>query len=223
MKFQFFALFLVCSFAFSQTEPETLLPDPRLVNGNSVDPIPPNQFCSDSGQALGDGSQNGDGFCSSVEQGSIPSLETMVSTLIVAPEYNETIDARKDFTVIIGIHNLETGFFDNPKTQYYLFPQTLNANGQIQGHQHITIQKLNGKGPMDPKKFAFFKGLNKASDDGQTLAVTVPAGTIKESGEHRICSISGSFSHQPVIMPVAQRGAQDDCIRVHIENAQNKN
>jgi hypothetical protein len=31
--------------------------------------------------------------------------------------------------------------------------------------------------------------------------------------------MTGTNSHQPVIMPVAQRGAQDDCIRVNVINA----
>jgi hypothetical protein len=62
----------------------------------------------------------------------------------------------------------------------------------------------------------FFKGLNDPAVDG-TLSVVIPAGTLPV-GLLRICSISGSESHQPVVMPVAQRGSQDDCIRVEVVN-----
>jgi len=33
------------------------------------------------------------------------------------------------------------------------------------------------------------------------------------AGSYRLCTMTSSSNHQPVLMPVAQRGAQDDCIR----------
>ncbi|KAG5458230.1 MAG: hypothetical protein BJ554DRAFT_1589, partial [Olpidium bornovanus] len=59
-------------------------------------------------------------------------------------------------------------------------------------------------------------GLNDAAGADGTLFVDVPAGTLNTAGTYRICSMSGSFSHQPTVMPIAQRGAQDDCIRVNV-------
>ncbi|RKO87433.1 hypothetical protein BDK51DRAFT_24702, partial [Blyttiomyces helicus] len=99
-------------------------------------------------------------------------------------------------------------------------PQTLNAQGIVQGHQHITIQQLTStQAAPDAQVFAFFKGLNDQALDGRTLAVNVPAGTFKTDGLYRICSMSGGDGHAPTIMPVAQRGAQDDCIRINVQNA----
>ncbi|KAJ3127014.1 hypothetical protein HK098_006905 [Nowakowskiella sp. JEL0407] len=198
-------------------DPPTLVPE--KVDGNNFKPFPQSDFCKKSGQAESNGSQNKAGACSSTPMGQIPSVDKMVSTLIINPDSGAKVDASKDNTVTIAISNLATGFFDDPQKQYYLFPQTLNGQGIIQGHQHITVQKMNGKAVLDAKVFAFFKGLNAASPDGKTLSVTIPAGTLRENGQHRICSLSGTFSHQPVVMPVAQRGAQDDCIRVDVFNA----
>lgn len=114
--------------------------------------------------------------------------------------------------------NLQTGKFSDAKKQYYTQPQQLNSNGKIFGHQHITVQEIrNGKSALDPRNFAFFQGINTRAKDGRTLSVTVPPNTFKRAGQYRICSISGTFTHQPVIMPVAQRGSQDDCIRINVK------
>jgi hypothetical protein len=109
---------------------------------------------------------------------------------------------------------MQTGFFSDASTQYYTSPQQLNSDGLIQGHQHAVIQNLgDGAQALDAREFDFFKGLNEIADGSGSLSVTVPAGTLKTDGVYRLCSITGTFTHQPVIMPVAKRGAQDDCIR----------
>ncbi|KAI8811562.1 hypothetical protein BJ742DRAFT_121053 [Cladochytrium replicatum] len=189
---------------------------PQDVNGANTKPSTLSEFCKQAKQKHGlttsDGSQIKTGACSDTPQGAIPSFDNMVSTLIVQPQYDATLDANVDNAVTIDILGLETGFFDVPTTQYYLFPQTLNNKGQIQGHQHVVVQDIN-QGIPSAQKFVFFKGLNAPSNDGRTLSVVIPKGTFKANGAHRICSITGTFSHQPVIMAVAQRGSQDDCIR----------
>ncbi|KAJ1550659.1 hypothetical protein HK096_005706, partial [Nowakowskiella sp. JEL0078] len=217
-RFSFFILLLSSiSVSVIAQDPPTLVP--ASVNGNSFTASSPVAFCLKSNQAKSDGSQNKAGSCSSTAQGSIPSFDRMVSSLIIQPNNAGTFDASKDTTVTVAFQNLQTGFFDDPQKQYYLFPQTLNSQGIIEGHLHVTMQQMSGKSVLDARVFAFFKGLNAASTDGKTLSVTVPAGTIRANGQFRICSLSGTFSHQPVIMPVAQRGAQDDCIRVNVINA----
>ncbi|CAG8453192.1 11203_t:CDS:2 [Scutellospora calospora] len=146
--------------------------------------------------------------------GEVPTVKNMVSSLIVSPTNGQTINENQAFDVKAATNNLITGFFSDPKTQYYTNPQTLGANGQIQGHSHITIQQLNGNTPPDPQLFAFFQGLNNASVNG-ILAVTVAKGL--PAGNYRICTMTSSLSHQPLIMPVAQRGSQDDCIRINVK------
>ncbi|KAI8924128.1 hypothetical protein BC831DRAFT_466949 [Entophlyctis helioformis] len=190
---------------------------------NSFNPQPPVGFCRQFGNVpAADGSQRKEGgqMCSSTPQGLIPDVNKMVSTLITSPAFGSTVSNKNDITVRIDTANLATGFFALANEQYYMAPQTLDPQrGIIQGHQHITVQKLdNVNSAPNAKVFEFFKGLNEAATDngGRKLEAVIPAGTIKQSGLYRICSITGTHTHQPVIMPVAQRGSQDDCIRLTI-------
>lgn len=175
--------------------------------------IKESKFCKKSDLAAADGTQITDGYCVSLEIGEVPSVHNMVSSLIVNPKPNARIKRNKPFTVKMKVINLDTGFFSDPAVDYYQIPQTLK-DGIIQGHSHITIQKLHGHNVPDPKVFAFFKGLNEKSNDG-TLSVEVDNG-LPEKGLYRICTVNSSNSHQSVIMPIAQRGAQDDCIRIKV-------
>jgi transcription initiation factor TFIID subunit 15 len=105
----------------------------------------------------------------------------------------------------------------DPQTRYYASPQQLNTAGQIIGHQHVVAQFVGlGGQPPDASVFDFFKGLDFPAINGNELSVTIPANTFTKRGEYRICTMTGASSHQPVIMPVAQRGPQDDCIRVTV-------
>ncbi|CAG8689485.1 24822_t:CDS:1 [Cetraspora pellucida] len=153
------------------------------------------------------------GFCSNLIQGQIPSNLKMVSSLIIHPTDGEEIQENKRFVVNVKVKHLNTGFFSDPNTEYYTIPQKLGKNGFINGHSHVTIQKLDGDEPPDPTKFAFFKGLNNKAKNN-LLSVTVDGGL--PCGSYRLCTMSSSFTHQPVIMPVAQRGSQDDCIRFKV-------
>ncbi|KAJ3184933.1 hypothetical protein HDU87_002497 [Geranomyces variabilis] len=180
----------------------------------------PSPFCSAANMLPSDGTQIRVGSCSSTAMGAIPSTSNMVSTIITSPAFMGTVDASVDNVVAIDMVGLDTGFFSDPQVNYNKQPQTLNSNGIIQGHQHITIQPLtNAQAAPDSTKFVFFKGLNDESSNGRTLTVTVPKGTFTTNGLHRICSMSGVNAHQPPLMPVAQRGSQDDCIRVTVKNA----
>ncbi|KAI8845541.1 hypothetical protein BC829DRAFT_277257 [Chytridium lagenaria] len=100
----------------------------------------------------------------------------MVSTIIIAPQNGGRIKNNQPLTVTIKNRNLATGFFDDPQNKYYQTPQTLNSQGIIEGHQHITIENIgNGQNPPDAQRFSFFKGLNAAEENGvltNTFAVT---------------------------------------------------
>ncbi|CAG8540365.1 2973_t:CDS:1 [Acaulospora morrowiae] len=172
------------------------------------------QFCKLSKLGPGDGTQNKDGFCSSTPQGEVPKFTHMPSTLILEPHNGATLKAHHNFTVKIKTDSLSLGNFADPLTQYNLFSQTLDSNGFILGHQHLTVQRLHKLNcPPDAKDFAFFEGLN---DSGEKDILTVNVDKLPP-GLYRICTISASFSHQPLVMPVAKRGSQDDCIRITLE------
>jgi len=97
-------------------------------------------------------------------------------------------------------------------TRSYTAPQQVK-NGKIVGYIHVTVQdlgrSLTSKKPLDPRKFAFFKGINDAGDGKGGLSATVTGGL--PAGNYRACTLGSSSNHQPVLMPVAQRGAQGDC------------
>lgn len=164
------------------------------------------KFCKNKkngGLELANGVQNKKGSCSKTFMGEIPNFDRMVSTAILSPKDGEVITENKAFTIKAQILNLVTGFFSDPALTYYEFPQALDNSGRIQGHSHVTIQKLNGNGAPDPRVFAFFKGLNEKAVKG-VLSADVEKGL--PAGKYRLCTMSSAFSHQPVLMPVAQRG-----------------
>ncbi|CAG8723217.1 7849_t:CDS:1, partial [Racocetra fulgida] len=153
------------------------------------------------------------GFCSSLIQGQIPSNLNMVSSLIISPTDGEKIKEKKPFVIKVKVKNLNTGFFSDPNAEYYTAQQQLGKNGFINGHCHVTVQRLDGDEIPDPTKFVFFKGLEDKAKNNE-LSVKVDHGL--PSGFYRLCTMASALTHQPVIMPVAQRGSQDDCIRFKV-------
>ncbi|KAJ1553285.1 hypothetical protein HK096_008500, partial [Nowakowskiella sp. JEL0078] len=181
------------------------------------------RFCN--GKTLRDGTQNKQGSCSTTVQGDIPVFDSMVSTLIISPKNGQTLKVGEAFTIAVDVDNMELGTFDDPNKEYYVTPQSLNDDGKIIGHIHVVAQKMgsgnNGNRALDARKFDFFKGLqDKGSSGGRQLSVNVVDENgnpgLQSPGEFRICSITGQRNHAPVIMPVAKRGSQDDCIRINV-------
>ncbi|KAL2911154.1 hypothetical protein HK105_209402 [Polyrhizophydium stewartii] len=191
-------------------------------------PQPPSGVCkkfSNIKPAVGLQAKDGSKLCSSTTMGLIMAFNKMVSTVIIRPKVNEcqNLDAQQNVTFEVDMVNMVTGFFNLANEQYYMAPQTLDAKtSTVEGHQHITVQKLdeNLGSPPDPKIFAFFKGINNAATDAgkRRLQAVMPGGTIKEAGLYRICSMTGTDSHQPVLSPVIRRGPQEDCIRCRFVN-----
>jgi len=192
--------------------------DINVFNQNTLSGPPTPLICNQSKLGKSDGTQDktpgaGGRTCSVTQLGEIPDITSMTSSIIISPKNGQKIRAGQPFTVSVKVANLETGNFDDPNKQYYSFAQQLNKQGLIKGHDHITIQTLTGDQPPDAQKFDFFKGLNDPAVNG-ILSVQVTAGLTP--GQKRICTMVGSFAHAPLIMPVAQRGSQDDCIRITV-------
>ena len=162
--------------------------------------------------------------------GDIPSVDNMVrfysgllktnltyhrqpSAKFDSPKNFDTIAANTQFTISLKVNNFVTGTFTNAANTYYAAPQQL-VNGQIQGHSHVTVQlmtSLNAPEPLNPKVFAFFKGLNAAAVNGD-LTADVTKGL--PAGVYRISSINSAGNHQEALGPVAQRGSFNDVIYV---------
>ena len=157
----------------------------------------------------------------STVMGKIPSTSNMISAIIVSPKPAENIAASTTFTISVQMKGLTAGSFTNAAATYYSAPQDLASNGQIIGHTHVTVQDLGNSlqpsSPPDPVQFAFFKGINDAGNGNGLLSATVTGGL--PAGNYRVCSMTSSSNHQPVLMPVAQRGAQDDCQKFTVGGA----
>lgn len=148
--------------------------------------------------------------------GDMPSQDNMVSAMIVNPPFGQTIEPDTTFDIDVQLANLVAGSFTNPQNTYYAAPQQLQG-GSVVGHCHVTVQdigSLNPTTPPDAKVFAFFKGIDDAGNGQGLLSATVDGGL--PAGTYRICTMNSAQNHQPVLMPVAQRGSQDDCIRVTV-------
>jgi hypothetical protein len=146
--------------------------------------------------------------------GDIPAKTNMVSSIITFPSTGSVIPSDKDFTITVQMSNIVAGSFTDADTTYYSAPQFLQ-NGNVVGHTHITVQDLgktlNPTEAPDATQFAFFKGVNDAGNGNGLLSATVTGGL--PAGNYRVCTMASASNHQPVLMPVAQRGASDDCTK----------
>jgi len=146
--------------------------------------------------------------------GDIPAKTNMVSSIITFPQTGSIISSDKDFTITVQMNNIVAGSFTNAETTYYAAPQFLQ-DGSVVGHTHITVQNLgknlNPTAAPDATQFAFFKGINDAGNGKGLLSATVTGGL--PAGNYRVCTMASASNHQPVLMPVAQRGTPDDCTK----------
>lgn len=137
--------------------------------------------------------------------GDIPASTKMVSTVILNPQNMQDLTPNQSFNVQLQVANLQAGAFTNATSTYYSAPQTLNSAGQIIGHVHVTIQDMGGSlnptTPPDASKFAFFKGIDDAGNGQGLLQAAVTGGL--PAGVYRVCTMSSSSNHQPVLMPVS--------------------
>ncbi|CAG8478580.1 9549_t:CDS:1 [Racocetra fulgida] len=229
MKFTFNIIiitFITALFSFCPTDSASY--NESIPFNESASSVPPPSGICLKSKVVANGTQikiNGNlgGWCSSLIQGQLPATELMISTLILKPKDGSTVPANQNFTLAIKIINLQTGYFSDSDSEYYTMPQVLNEEGIIKGHCHVVIQKLtydkDGEIVPNPNIFAFFKGLYDPANDHGILETEVGTalGPGLPSGRYRICTMVSSYTHQPVIMPVAQRGSQDDCIRFTVK------
>ncbi|VBB87235.1 Putative protein of unknown function [Podospora comata] len=176
-------------------------------------------FCV--GQTLTNGRQNSAGSCNGIPMGKIPASSNMITSIITHPQPGDIIPAQKTFNVTIQTRHLRAGFLVNPSVAYYTAPQDLDENGDIIGHCHITIQNigsLRSVNPPDPTKFAYFKGVDDEGNGKGGLQAEVTGGLLE--GVYRVCTIISARNHQPVVMPIAQRGSQDDCTKFVVQKAE---
>ncbi|KAI0374556.1 hypothetical protein BV20DRAFT_961760 [Pilatotrama ljubarskyi] len=170
-------------------------------------------FCATVNLPITNGKQIKTGSCNPAPMGVIASVNNMPSSKFVFPKNGGTVPANQNFTIQMAIQHLETGHFTNAQENYFAAPQVVNAQGDIQGHSHVVIDKLTALDqttPTDPLNgFVFFKGLNDVAENG-ILSVTVPGGL--PAGAYRLASINAAANHQPALVAIAQHGSLDDMV-----------
>ncbi|KAL5495540.1 hypothetical protein ACEPAI_1003 [Sanghuangporus weigelae] len=169
-------------------------------------------FCATVDLPLTNGQQVKGGSCNAAPMGVIASTNNMPSVKFQSPKNLDKIKANTAFTVKLAVNNLATGNFVNAAANYFSAPQTVDKSGNIVGHSHVVIEKINDltdTSVTDPSQFAFFKGLNERAQDG-VLSVEVTDGL--PAGTYRIASINSAANHQPVLVAVAQHGSLDDMV-----------
>ncbi|CEL02896.1 hypothetical protein ASPCAL04059 [Aspergillus calidoustus] len=165
------------------------------------------------------------GSCNGIVMGDIPAETNMISTIITYPFQNQLFTVNTPFFVRLRTANLAAGSVTNPNSTLYAAPQAIH-DGKVIGHVHVTIQQLFGFtegmvegqeahiAPPDPTRVAFFKTIfGKGGGEGG-FSVQVRGGL--PVGYYRVCTMVAASNHQPVIMPVVLRGAQDDCQRFRV-------
>lgn len=170
-------------------------------------------FCA--GKTITNGQQVADGSCNPIPMGQIPSTANIPSCKYVFPKNLDTLKANTAFTMQLAVKNMQLGKFTNADTNYYSAPQQVNNQGQIIGHTHMVIeevQSLASTTPLDPTKFAFFKGIDNAADADGTVSANVTNGL--PAGVYRFMTIGTSANHVPFLAPIAQHGGMDDAVYV---------
>ncbi|TAQ86513.1 hypothetical protein B7494_g5164 [Chlorociboria aeruginascens] len=170
-------------------------------------------FCE--GKTLTNGLQILQGSCNGIPMGDIPAKTSMVSSIITFPTTGgQEIQSDTTFNISVQMANIVAGFFTNADATYYAAPQSLQG-GLVVGHTHVTVQdlgnSLNPTAALDATQFAFFKGINDAGNGQGLLQAEVTGGL--PAGNYRVCTLASAENHQPVLMPVAQRGTSDDCTK----------
>ena len=171
---------------------------------SATDPANFINFCA--GQTLTNGLQQKQGSCNGIVMGQIPSVSNLVSTIITFPQNGQDLPVNQTFTLVANIAGIQAGSFTNADTTYYAAPQTLNAQGQIIGHTHFSVQdlgsSLNPTTAPNAAVFSFFKGIDTPADGSGDISTPVTGGL--KAGNYRVCTLSSASNHQPVLMPIAQ-------------------
>lgn len=152
--------------------------------------------------------------------GKIPATSNMVSSILISPTPGQKLEANKTFEVKVQTSGLSAGGFTNEDSTYYAAPQDLSSDGLVIGHTHVAIQDLGTSlaptTPPDPTKFVYFAAVPGSGTGNGLFSTSVTGGL--PAGNYRVCSSASAANHQPVIMPVAQRGPQDDCQKFTVGN-----
>jgi hypothetical protein len=157
---------------------------------------------------LNSGVQTGTVF-NPVPYGEVPANTPQV--LIQRPGSGRIIPLNRELTVRARFDNFQPGFFSNPQAEYGVGTQRLNAEGNVQGHNHACFQRVARDGSVPAETCASFVVM---SQEGTSDVLTGIAPPLTEPGRYRLCVDAAAGNHYPATRAFAQRGGPVDCVRV---------
>ena len=157
---------------------------------------------------LNSGIQTGTVF-NSVPYGEVPGNTPQV--LVLRPGSGRIIPLNRELTVRARFKNFTPGFFSDPKSEYGVGTQRLDANGNVQGHNHACFQRVARDGSVPAETCNSFVVM---SQEGTSDILTGIAPPLTEPGRYRLCVDAAAGNHYPATRAFAQRGGPVDCVRV---------
>jgi hypothetical protein len=157
---------------------------------------------------LNSGIQTGTVF-NPVPYGEVPGNTPQV--LVLRPGSGRIIPLNRELTVRARFKNFVPGFFSDPKSEYGVGTQRLDANGNVQGHNHACFQRVARDGSVPAETCNSFVVM---SQEGTSDVLTGIAPPLTEPGRYRLCVDAAAGNHYPATRAFAQRGGPVDCVRV---------
>ncbi|HKP99783.1 MAG TPA: hypothetical protein VJ735_05580 [Actinomycetes bacterium] len=131
--------------------------------------------------------------------------------LIQRPGSGRIIPLNREITVRVRFSNFQPGFFSDPKAEYGVGTQRLNAEGKLQGHNHGCFQRVARDGSVPAETCDSFVVL---SQEGTSDILTGIMPPLTQPGRYRFCADAAAENHYPAARAFAQRGGPVDCVRV---------
>jgi hypothetical protein len=131
--------------------------------------------------------------------------------LIQRPGSGRIVPLNRELTVRVRFKNFLPGFFSDPKAEYGVGTQRLDANGNLQGHNHGCFQRIARDGSVPAETCDSFVVL---SQEGTSDILTGIMPPLTEPGRYRFCADAAAENHYPAARAFAQRGGPMDCVRV---------
>ena len=157
---------------------------------------------------LNSGIQTGTVF-NPVPYGEVPGNTPQV--LILRPGSGRIIPINREITVRARFKNFAPGFFSDPKSEYGVGTQRLDADGNVEGHNHACFQRVARDGSVPAETCNSFVVM---AQEGTSDVLTGIAPPLTEPGRYRLCVDAAAGNHYPATRAFAQRGGPVDCVRV---------
>ena len=141
--------------------------------------------------------------------GEVPGSTPQV--LIQRPGSGRIVPLNRELTVRVRFANFQPGFFSDPKAEYGVGTQRLNAQGVLQGHNHGCFQLVARDGSVPAETCDSFVVL---SQEGTSDILTGIMPPLTKAGRYRFCADAAAENHYPAARAFAQRGGPMDCVRV---------